>query len=350
MRRTLAVGACLLQIAVSQAADDWARMKPIVPRGYLCVRASNPVNVDGRLDEPAWRNAPWTEDFVDIEGSNKPAPRFRTRAKMLWDDEFFYIGAELTEPHIWGTITQRDAVIFQDPDFEVFIDPDGDCREYYEFEMNALNTGWDLRLVKAYKDGGPALNDWDIVGLKTAVHLDGTLNDPSDVDRGWSVEIAMPWKSLAGFSRQPSPPRNGDRWRVDFSRVEWRIETAQGYRKLPNTREDNWVWSPTGIIDMHRPEKWGLVEFTTSKVARRRPKPGPIEAARDTLQEVYYAQRAFHANAKRFATGIQELGLPIARSKVELHLTPHGWSASVRVDRSHGRRATITQDAYFTVE
>lgn len=46
--------------------------------------------------------------------------------------------------------------------------------------MNALNTGWDLRLPKPYKDGGPALNEWEIHGLKTAVHIDGTLNDPSD--------------------------------------------------------------------------------------------------------------------------------------------------------------------------
>ena len=47
------------------------------------------------VDDAAWRDAPWTEDFVDIEGSKQPAPTFRTRAKMLWDDTYFYIGAEL---------------------------------------------------------------------------------------------------------------------------------------------------------------------------------------------------------------------------------------------------------------
>ena len=87
--------------------------------------------------------------FVDIEGDARPRPRFATRMKMLWDDEFFYIAADMQEPDIWGTLTTRDSVIFQDNDFEVFIDPDGDTHEYYELEINALKTAWDLLLVAA---------------------------------------------------------------------------------------------------------------------------------------------------------------------------------------------------------
>ena len=176
---------------------EWARMKPITPRGYVCYRAAQPPKIDGRLDDAAWQAVPWTEDFRDIEGDRRPKPRFRTRAKMLWDDKYFYIGAELEEPHVWGTLTQHDAVIFNDNDFEVFIDPNGDNLEYAEFEMNALNTSWDLFLPKPYKDDGRADNSWDIAGLKTAVHVNGTLNNPTDRDTGWSVEIAIPWESLA---------------------------------------------------------------------------------------------------------------------------------------------------------
>ena len=66
------------------------------------------------------------DDFQDIEGDKKPRPRFRTRAKMLWDDQFFYVAAELEEPHVWATLTKHDSVIFHDNDFEIFIDPDGD--------------------------------------------------------------------------------------------------------------------------------------------------------------------------------------------------------------------------------
>src|SRR5690348_2715078 len=82
----------------------------VPPRHYLCYRAAGPVRVDGKLDEPAWRAVPWTADFVDIEGDRRPRPRFRTRAKMLWDDRYFYIGAELEEPHVWGTLTRHDSV------------------------------------------------------------------------------------------------------------------------------------------------------------------------------------------------------------------------------------------------
>ena len=109
-------------------------------------------------------------DFVDIEGSLKPKPRHRTRMKMLWDDEYFYVGAEMEDPHVWATLTEKNSFVFNDPDFEVFIDPDGDSHLYTEIELNAFNTVWDLLLVRPYRDGGPAIHAWDIPGLRTAVH------------------------------------------------------------------------------------------------------------------------------------------------------------------------------------
>ena len=107
-------------------------------RSYLCHKVSQPFELNGRLDKSPWTQAEWTEDFVDIEGDVKPKPRFRTRAKMLWDNEYLYIGAELEEPDVWANLTVRDSVIFQDNDFEIFIDPNGDNHLYAEFEMNAL--------------------------------------------------------------------------------------------------------------------------------------------------------------------------------------------------------------------
>lgn len=155
----------VLHLPGGEAAAEGAAYVP--PKGYVCYRASGPVKVDGRLDETAWQQVPWTDPFVDIEGDAKPRPRFRTRVKMLWDAQYFYVGAELEEPHVWGTLTEHDSVIFQDNDFEVFIDPNGDNHEYYEFEINALNTGWDLLLPRPYKDGGKAVNSWEIPGLKS---------------------------------------------------------------------------------------------------------------------------------------------------------------------------------------
>ncbi|MFN7933113.1 MAG: carbohydrate-binding family 9-like protein [Bryobacteraceae bacterium] len=232
------------------------------PLRYDCPRTAKPIVIDGKLDDPAWTSAPYTPFFIDIEGDKKPKPRFSTRAKMLWDDQYFYIAAELEEPHLWAVYTKHDSVIFHQHDFEVFLDPDGDGLNYFEFEMNVLNTTWDLFLNKPYKDGGKADNGWEIPGLKTAVHANGTINNPSDTDKGWTLEIAFPWSA---FNRGPRPARKpapGDTWRVNFSRVEWQIRhDGRRYEKIQNAPEDNWVWSPQGVINMHVPEHWGYVKF-----------------------------------------------------------------------------------------
>ena len=161
-------GAVLCVLASPSAqrpAADFEAL-PFAPRRYVAYRAPSALTLDGKLDEPAWTAAAWSELFVDIEGDSRPRPRFRTRMKMLWDDEFFYVAADMEEPDLWGTLTARDSVIFHDNDFEVFVDPDGDTHAYYELEVNALGTAWDLMLLKPYRDGGRAIDAWDIAGLK----------------------------------------------------------------------------------------------------------------------------------------------------------------------------------------
>jgi hypothetical protein len=356
-KRRTTVFACGLALApvMVLAADhaDWqTKMRPITPKGYLCQRATAPIVVDGNLNDSAWAAAPWTDDFVDIQGAAKPLPRFRTRAKMLWDDDYLYIGAELQEPHVWANLTQHDSVIFQDPDFEVFIDPTGSTQPYYEFEMNALNTGWDLLLDKPYMDQGKAHNEWDIPGLKTAVRVLGTLNDPSDTDQGWNLEIAFPWQVLSQRARHPGPPREGEQWRIDFSRVEWQITTNGGtYKKVPKTPEDNWIWSPPGVVDMHRPEMWGLVQFSSRPAsASNAVRPIPGKSARDLALEVYYAQRDFREKHKRWATTLDELEvsaseLPAGVQRPALEPTPDGYICSVGFKEGDRARVwSIRQD------
>ena len=299
---------------------------------------SGPITIDGKLDDAAWQIAAWTDDFVDIEGDAKPKPRFRTRVKMLWDDEYFYIAAEMEEPHVWGTLTKHDSVIFQDNDFEVFIDPNSDNHEYYEFEINALNTGWDLFLGKPYRDGGPAMDSWEIPGLKKAVHIDGTLNDPRDTDKGWSVELAFPWKVLKEAAHRPAPPKEGDKWRINFSRVEWKHEIVDGkYRKIPKLKEDNWVWSPQHVIDMHRPELWGYVQFTSGKPGSVKFVPDPTGEARHVLHQVYYKQKEFQQKQKRWATTLAEIGLADLDA-VRLQTTDSLFEASMAVQTPSGQR------------
>jgi Carbohydrate family 9 binding domain-like len=330
---------------------------PPPPKGYVCYRASRPIQIDGRLDDKDWESAPWTDDFVDIEGDVRPRPRFRTRAKMLWDDTYFYVGALLEEPHVWGTLTKHDSVIFQDNDFEIFIDPDGDNHEYYEIEINALNTEWDLFLRKPYRNGGPALNEWEIPGLRTAVHVNGTINQSTDRDASWSVEFAIPWDALGEFAHRPAPPRDGDQWRVNFSRVEWRHEVIDGrYRKVPNTREDNWVWSPQGVIDMHRPERWGYVQFSTAAPGHAVYDADPAGPIRDRLMQVYHAQFAFHQRTKHWAETLDELKLPkpvgIPPHQVKLNTTPDGYIATLTLTAPGGppRTWTVQQDSRIRQE
>jgi cellulose/xylan binding protein with CBM9 domain len=321
------------------------------PKGYVCVRARMPIVIDGRLDDPSWADAPWTDAFADIEGDRKPQPRFRTRARMLWDDQYFYVAAELEEPHVWATLTRHDSVIFHDNDFEIFIDPDGDNQEYYEIEINALNTEWDLFLKKAYRNGGPAINEWEIPGLKTAVHVNGTLNDPSDRDTSWTVEFAIPWKVLAEYSHRPAPPKDGDQWRVNFSRVEWKhIVDGKMYKKVPNTPEDNWVWSPQGVIDMHRPERWGFVQFSTANPAQALYKPDPANPVRERLMVIYHAEQAYRARNKMWTSSLEALGMtadPVTAgaSAPRIKLTSSGFEASITLDGPTERVWTVREDS-----
>jgi hypothetical protein len=333
--------------------------QPVVsdPRGYVCYRATSPVTVDGRLDDGAWRDAPWTDDFVDIEGDRKPRPALRTRAKMLWDDSYFYIGAELVEPQLWATITQHDAVIFHENDFEFFIDPNGDNHEYYELEINALGTVWDLLLPRPYKDGGKALNNWEILGLKSAVHLDGTLNVVTDTDRGWSVELAVPWSALGELAWRASPPADGDQWRVNFSRVQWALEVSNGaYRKTQGRSENNWVWSPQHVVNMHRPEKWGYVQFSAGRPGSVAFRPDAALPARRWLHEVYYAQIAFRQKNTRWGNSLEELRVAVPSdgllTAAVLHVAGSQFEASVRLRREGGKseRWSIRQDALVTRE
>ena len=241
--------------------------KIILPKHYIVNKINDQINIDGKDDELAWSNAIYTDDFIDIEGDK--IPRQKTNVKMLWDDKFLYVFAKLYENHIWGDITKRDEVIYYNNDFEVFINPNDDVFSYGEIEINALGTEWDLFLNRPYRLKGKADSSWDINGLKSAVDINGTLNDPNDLDDYWTVEIAIPLKEIEKLntSRKDEKVISGDVWRINFSRVNWDFEINNGVysRKKENGKylpEYNWVWSPQGIINMHVPENWGYLVFS----------------------------------------------------------------------------------------
>ncbi len=330
-----------------------------LPRIYVCQRAFTPPVVDGMLDEDVWKMAVRTEPFVDIQGGARHAPRFETTAAMLWDEDYFYVAAWMIEPHVWAKLTDRDAVIYHDNDFEVFIDPDADTHEYYELEVNAFGTEWDLLLTKPYRDDGTAIDSWDIQGLRTGVHVHGTLNDPSDEDEGWTVEIAIPWVVLEECAHRACPPQSGDAWRVNFSRVEWRTDIVDGgYEKSVDAEtgralaEDNWVWSPQGLIAMHYPEMWGFVSFSSSPVGTLEGMPmRPLSLpACSALMELYYAERTHFGRHGAYSDDVEELGLPDAPVDgvvwpPAIHVTPRTFEAEVT--GSDGTSLRVSEDGHI---
>jgi len=256
---------------------------------YTCLRTARPPVVDGRLDDACWQSAPRSSRFVDLVTGKSGF--LDTRLAALWDDRNFYVAYWIEEPDVRAGLKARDSFIWTENDAELFIaGKDG----YYEFQINALGTIYEVFYIwqEAHKKGGffdrpefdlyerkvdviggfqdasrhglhPrgkrwAFMDWDFPGLKWAVHVDGTLNDDRDIDRGWTVELAFPWAGMECLAQgRPLPPRNGDVWRMDFSRFE--ALRSGGIRVQP---DPGWALNKHGLYDSHIPECFSFVHFS----------------------------------------------------------------------------------------
>lgn len=325
---------------------DYRIPKPDIdfnPPVYQCRRARKPFVLDGNVEKEFWEDAEFTDAFRDIEGDKREKPRFLTRAKMLWDDENLYIGAILEGDEIWGHQTKRDCVIFQDNDFEIFIDPDSDTHQYYEFEMNAKNTVWDLLLTKPYRDGGKPVDGYDMHGMRSAVHIDGVLNDPSADNRRWMAEVVIPFSAVNECAKEKRSPKPGEYYRINFSRVQWKVDKKdnayvkrcdENGRTLP---EDNWVWAPTGIVNIHYPELWGFVFFAGEEESYEIPQD---ERELWTLRRLYYNANAYYDENGSFPESIDEIseGCPDVAGVI-MEKTKHTFE--IRKDSKDGSRELV---------
>lgn len=336
-----------LYLAICTGPMTWGQMD-YPPRSYVAHHTPEKPVIDGKLDDTHWQLALWSEAFVDIEGDIRPKPAHLTRMKMMWDEDFFYIGVKLDEPHLWATYTERESVIFHENDIEVFLDPNGDTHNYYEWEISALGTLWDLLLTKPYKDGGKPINGWNINDFEYAVHLEGTLNDPSDEDQYWSVEMAIPWSSLS-YGR----PKDGNQWRINFSRVQWQLEVEDNtYRKVINPAtgkaypEDNWVWSPIGVVNMHIPDRWGYVQFSTVEVGSDTVAfdQRPDEEVKTKLRAYYHAQKAFFRENQRYAMEAVELKIEQPAAEAAFEVTKSRFKISLPSVEEPGKMWHIVED------
>jgi hypothetical protein len=251
-------------------------------------RIGRALEIDGDLEKPVWRAARRHGPFVDMV-TGEPA-LYDTRVACLHDDHFFYVGYWVEEPQVRATLKERDSFIWNDNDVELFVGGD-DC--YYELEINAFGTVYEALFVwqDALRAGGrfdrPELDprgpkvdmlggfqdasrfgrhprgrrfaflDFDLQGLRTAVRVDGKINDSAHRDRGWTVEMALPWSSLAPlFDGRPLPPREGSTLRCDFSRFE-----ALRVHGKPLPENPGWSLNPHGVYDSHIPESFSVVHF-----------------------------------------------------------------------------------------
>ncbi|WP_367770381.1 carbohydrate-binding family 9-like protein [Flavobacterium sp. WC2421] len=284
--------------------------KGIIPKSYVVHKVFDTIVIDGDESDASWSKVDWSDPFTDIEGVEKP--KYNTKVKMLWDETNFYILAKMEEPHVWANLKQRDTIIFYNNDFEVFIDPDGDTFNYYELEINALNTAWDLFLTKPYRENdNVVLNDWNISGLKSAVKINGTINNPNDTDEGWVLEMAIPWAAYRKSFGENNVPVD-QFWRVNFSRVNWQHSLTNGtYKRKKGSdgkflQEYNWVWSPQGVINMHEPEKWGYVYFS-SKAGTDSFIIPQEEKLKWELYSLYRAQKKYYQTHKAWAKSLDSL-------------------------------------------
>lgn len=329
-----------LSLSAQGLLDKYAHLLA-APRGYCAPKATGKITIDGRLDEADWKHAPHTERFVDIEGDTKPRPKYKTTVQMLWDEDYFYVAATLEEPNVVARLQQRDTIIWKENDFEVFIDPDNDGIDYYEFEVNARNTMMDLIITHPYRSGGEFIMPWDCPGLQHAIYVDGTLNNASDTDRGWTVEMAIPVRALRkNFGYTQGLTDQEPSWRVNFSRVQW----------LCPDHEENWVWSPTGRVDMHMPERWGFVSFveTLHDCAS-----GELSPDYRLAWAVFYAQQDYRAQHGRFSTDLSVLGLTEAdrntlETETQISLEATSSRFVLRLESSDGSFQQVDERGHYT--
>ncbi len=282
-----------------------------VPSQYTILKATEKINIDGKDDEKDWNKAPWTPVFTDIVTGAKPGTSREARCKMLWDKDFLYVFAEIKEKDIWASVQTHDLPVFRDNAFEMFIAPAGTTYNYMEFQINAFGTVCDLFMPRPYRNGGNGLVTWDIKGLQKAVHINGTLNDASDKDKSWNVELAIPFHSVQ--TGRNNNPAAGTIWRMNFSRVQWQLDTLNGnyFRKkdaatgrlLP---EHYFVWSPQGLVNLHYPERWGYVLFADS-VSTDNFLSRKEEKLKLLTWKYYYLQQQFKRRKGKYASGLKQL-------------------------------------------
>jgi hypothetical protein len=228
---------------------------------YTAQRRIDTILVDGNLNEASWHSATNTSVFTVWNGGAAPAS-LQTTAKMIWDDQYLYIAFNARDPDVYATYTVRDAALWEQDNFEVFVTIPG-TTGYVEAEGSPRGTIWDGSFTSVFQGPG---GSYTITGLQVASRVNGTLNNSSDQDIGFTGEIRLPfadiYQGVAG-----GHPTNGTQLRLNLNRINWNTPATQGGPGAAGS-DTYYAWSPVPgtSVSFHRPDKFGTVTFSTNSV------------------------------------------------------------------------------------
>ena len=219
----------------------------VAKKSHNIARTSNPLRIDGRLDEPAWKSTRAVGAFDFTWWKNGDGPKQPTEAKLLWDDKYLYVAFHCTDTDIHATQTQRDSAVYRDDCVLLFASPFvDDPKRYFHLEINALGTHLDKYRPNGARPDIPW--QWNPGGILIATSHNGTPNDDGDVDKSWTVEVGFPYAALG--RALPGPPRPGDKWHVNLHRTEENTRVMSQWSRGDRNRQS-----------FHTPELFGVVTF-----------------------------------------------------------------------------------------
>lgn len=210
----------ILTFAVFCAAS-FADEPPKRPVSYECRFADLPPKIDGLLDDVAWKTAQLIDRFTLpwLEEKERPA-KTATQARLLWDREYLYFAAQMEDGDLFADITEHDGKTWNNDVFELFFKPAVDKSGYYEFQVNAAGTVMDMFLPKRGGDNFEQQVKAGDFHVDAKITREGTLNERTDKDRGWTVEGRIPWTDFLRTGGRPAP---NEVWKFALCRYDYSV-------------------------------------------------------------------------------------------------------------------------------
>ncbi len=194
---------------------------PPVTREAVCRRTDKAAVLDGVIDEEVWKKAEVIDKFPAFWKGLDTGKG--TKARLLWDDEALYFAAEMTDAEMRSFGTKHNDMLWNGDVFELFFKPSKDKPAYYEFQVNPKSVVLELAIPGAPFDF-KELAAKPPMGFRAVAKVNGTLDQPGDKDKGWTVEGRIPWTIFGPTGGKPKP---GDVWGFALCRYDYGPEGTE---------------------------------------------------------------------------------------------------------------------------